>query len=134
MKDKYKSAFMDVAKRFAECSTANRLKVGAICVKDDKIISIGINGTPNGWNNICEDNFNNTKPEVLHAESNCLMKLARTTGGAENSILFITHSPCFECAKMIYQSGIKHVYYGSEYRKRDGIDFLISCGIIVEKI
>jgi dCMP deaminase len=125
---------METAKVFAECSTANRLHVGCIAVKDNKIISIGYNGTPNGWDNVCEDENNKTLPEVLHAESNMLMKLARTTGGAEGSSVFITHSPCLECAKLIYQSGVKEVYYDIEYRNDEGIKFLKRCGVEVKKL
>ena len=132
MKEKHIKAFMETAKVFAECSTANRLHVGCISVKDNKIISIGYNGTPNGWDNVCEDENNKTLPEVLHAESNMLMKLARTTGGAEGSTVFITHSPCLECAKLIYQSGVKEVYYETEYRNKDGVNFLNKCGVITK--
>jgi dCMP deaminase len=131
MKEKHIRAFMQTAKTFAECSTAKRLHVGCIAVKDNKIISIGYNGTPNGWDNNCEDENNKTLPEVLHAESNMLMKLARTTGGAEGSSVFITHSPCLECAKLIYQSGVKEVYYEIDYRNKDGIDFLNKCNVKV---
>jgi dCMP deaminase len=134
MKEKHIKAFMETAKVFSECSTANRLHVGCIAVKDNKIISIGYNGTPNGWDNVCEDENNKTLPEVLHAESNMLMKLARTTGGAEGSSVFITHSPCLECAKLIYQSGVKEVYYDIEYRNDEGIKFLKKCGVEVKKI
>jgi dCMP deaminase len=132
MKEKHIRAFMQTAKTFAECSTANRLHVGCIAVKDNKIISIGYNGTPNGWDNICEDDDFKTLPEVLHAESNMLMKLARTTGGAEGSSVFITHSPCLECAKLIYQSGVKEVYYETDYRNKDGVNFLNKCGVVVK--
>ncbi len=135
MKEKYKLAYMDIAKRFSECSTAKRLKVGAICVKDNKIISIGINGTPNGWpNEICEDENNVTYPYIIHAEGNMLAKLCRSTENSEGSDVYITHSPCLECSKLLYQSGIKKVYYSEEYRKREGIEFLKKVGIEVEKI
>ncbi len=138
MKKKLKDAFMDIAFRFAECSTARRLKVGAICVKHNRIISIGYNGTPKGWDNNCEDEGENgeltTKKCVIHAESNCLMKLAQSLGGAKNSRMFITHSPCYECAKLIYQAGVKKVYYSKTYRSLDGVLFLKKCGIIVKRI
>ena len=134
MKEKHIKAFMQTAKVFAECSTATRLHVGCIAVKDNKIISIGYNGTPNGWDNVCEDENNKTLPEVLHAESNMLMKLARTSGGAEGSSVFITHSPCLECAKLIYQSGVKEVYYDTKYRNEEGIKFLKKCGVEVKKL
>jgi dCMP deaminase len=134
MKEKYLYAYMKTAKVFADCSTASKLKVGCIAVKEDRIISIGLNGTPNGWNNICEDNTNKTLPEVLHAESNMLMKLAKTNGGAEHAIVFITHSPCMECAKLLYQSGISKVYYETPYRSDDGINFLKKAGIDIEQL
>lgn len=133
MNQKHVNAFMKTAKLFAECSTANRLKVGCIAIKDNKIISIGYNGTPNGWWNVCEDEHGNTKPEVLHAETNMIAKLAKTGGGAENSIVFITHSPCMECSKLLYQSGVTIVYYETEYRNTDGIEFLKQAGIKVIK-
>ena len=134
---------MEVAKTFANLSTAKRLQVGAIVVKDDRIISIGYNGMPSGWNNCCEDEIKwpngevkylQTKPEVLHAESNAIAKLARSPESGEGATIFITHSPCMECAKLIYQSGIKEVYYESEYRTDDGPRFLSKSGIKVHKI
>ncbi len=134
MKEKFKQMYMDVALRIAESSTANRLKVGAICVKNDRIISIGYNGTPSGWDNTCEDENGNTKPEVIHAEMNMITKLARTEGGGENSEVFITHSPCLNCSLLLYQSGIKKVYYHTKYRSEDGITFLKKCGVEVEQI
>lgn len=138
MKEKYKQAHMKTAHIYAECSSAVRLKVGAIVVKDDRIISIGYNGMPTGWNNECEYEITagelKTKPEVLHAESNAIAKLARSSESGLNSAIFVTHSPCIDCAKMIYQSGIKEVYYATEYRSNDGIDFLKKCGIHTEQI
>jgi dCMP deaminase len=134
MKEKHIQAFMKTAKNFADCSTANRLHVGCIAVKNDRVISIGYNGTPNGWSNVCEDENGNTIPEVLHAETNMLMKLARSEGGAEGASVFVTHSPCLECAKLIYQAGVVSVYYETEYRSRAGIDFLIKVGVKVEKV
>ena len=103
---------MATAKIFAELSHARRLHVGAIVVKDDRIISIGYNGMPAGWDNNCEDEINNelkTKPEVLHAESNAIAKLAKSSESGLGADIFITHAPCMECAKLIYQSGIKRV-------------------------
>jgi len=123
VKPKFIHAYMDVAKRFAQLSHAERLQVGAIVVKDDRIIAYGYNGMPSGWNNCCEEN-GKTKPEVLHAESNAIAKLARSNESGLGADLFITHSPCIECAKLIYQSGIKTVYFGENYRSNDGIDFL----------
>ena len=139
---------MDWAKRTAELSYAQRLKVGAVIVKDDSVISYGYNGTPAGWDNSCEyetvDSYAGlegavvsyrlvTKPEVLHAEMNSLMKLAKGPNSGNGALMFITHSPCLECAKGIYQAGIKEVFYGEDYRTTDGIDFLKKCGVIVNK-
>mgnify|MGYP001044103908 CR=1 FL=1 len=141
MKEKFKQAYMDVAGRFAQLSTAERLQVGAIVVKDDRIISIGYNGMPSGWDNICEDTVEEdnvtrlvTKTEVLHAETNAISKLARSVESGEGATIFITHSPCMDCAKMIYQAGITEVYYNEEYRSAGGIEFLKKCGLKVEKI
>ena len=136
---------MDVAERFAQLSYAVRLKVGAIVVKDDRIVSIGYNGMPSGWDNVCEeeviteyesytDSVLVTKPEVLHAESNAIAKLARSSESGEGADIFITHAPCIECAKLIYQSGISTVYYKNDYRSTQGIDFLNKSKIKVIKI
>lgn len=142
MKQKFIDAYMDTAKRFAELSHCNRLKVGAIVVKEDRIISIGYNGTPTGWDNCCEDvvrqdemghSVYKTKPEVLHAEANALTKLAKSTESGEGATLFVTHSPCIDCAKLIAQSGIREVYYDKVYRCDDGLEFLQKCGISVIK-
>lgn len=129
---------MDVAKRFAQLSSAQRLQVGAIVVKDDRIISIGYNGMPSGWDNCCEDEIMEngwpglkTKPEVLHAEMNAIAKLARGTESGEGATLFVTHQPCIECAKLIYQSGIQAVYYQYPYRLEDGLNFLKKSGVQV---
>ena len=142
MKAKFKTAYMDVAARFAQLSSAVRLQVGAIVVKDDRIISIGYNGMPSGWDNVCEDKVwtqdgdygLKTKPEVLHAESNAIAKLARCSESGEGASIFITHAPCIDCAKLIYQSGIRQVYYRSSYRNTDGIEFLKKCNIGVEHL
>jgi dCMP deaminase len=143
MKEKFKQAFMKTAQTFAELSHARRLKVGCIIVKDDRIISIGYNGMPAGWDNNCEHEskwpngeirFLQTKEEVLHAESNAIAKLARSVESGEGASLFITHSPCLDCAKLIYQSGITNVYYLNEYRDDAGIQFLIKSTIQVEKM
>ena len=134
---------MKTAYVFAELSSAIKLKVGAVVVKDDRIISLGYNGTPTGWDNVCEleiINFQDgsvqlkTKSEVIHAEMNALMKLACSTESGKGAAIFITHSPCMECAKGIYQTGITEVYYTEAYRNVDGIDFLQKCGITVEKL
>ena len=128
---------MDCAERFAQLSTARRAKVGAIIVKDNRIISIGYNGMPSGWDNDCEDHaFDNvmrTKPEVLHAETNAIAKVARSSESCEGAALFCTHLPCMDCAKLIYQSGISTVYYKVEYQSAVGTgkDFLIKSGVEV---
>jgi len=143
MKEKFKQAYMDTARRFAELSHARRLKVGAIVVKDDRIISIGYNGMPAGWDNNCEVvvgyNINNepelkTRPEVLHAETNAISKLARSSESGLDADMFITHSPCLDCAKLIHQSGIKRVFYREAYRDDYGLTFLEKSGILVEQI
>lgn len=133
---------MKTAEIFAELSHARRLHVGAIIVKDDRIISIGYNGMPAGWDNNCEDAVQHsddtvtlkTKPEVLHAESNAIAKLARSNESGEGADIFITHSPCLECAKLIYQSGIRRVFFGEEYRDNIGLQFLKQSGVEIEQI
>ena len=134
MKEKFKQAYMDVAERFAQLSHAQRAKVGAIIVKDDRIISIGYNGMPSGWENVCEED-GKTKPQVLHAETNAIAKLAQSSESGKDAILFCTHLPCMECAKLIYQSGIKEVYYREEYKaaKGSGKEFLIESGITIAR-
>ena len=150
---------MKAASVYAELSTARRLQVGCVIVKDNNIIGIGYNGMPSGWDNNCEETIHIlkeecystdeqmvksgytetahswtrliSKPEVLHAESNCLMKVSRSTNSSDGAIMFITHAPCLECAKMIYQSGIKEVYYKNDYRSQNGIDFLKKCEVKV---
>ena len=142
MKPKLIEAYMKTAEVFAECSTAKRLHVGAIIVKDDRIISIGYNGTPSGWDNTCEDNKVNydgeyitvTKPEVLHAETNAIAKLARSTESGNGATLFVTHAPCLDCAKLVYQSGINSVFYRNSYRDEIGIQFLQKAGVKIEQI
>jgi dCMP deaminase len=138
MKPKYQTAHMRAAHIYSELSHARRLKVGALIVKDDRIISIGYNGMPRGWDNNCEylqeDGTLKTKLEVLHAETNALAKLARSTESGLDADLFVTHSPCLDCAKLIYQSGIRRVYYANDYRDDSGISFLKASGITVEKI
>ena len=134
---------MKVAESFSGLSSAKRLQVGAIVVKEDRIISIGYNGMPSGWDNNCEDyhglDFNGnptlvTKPEVLHAETNAIAKLAKSSESGNNASIFITHAPCLDCAKLIYQSGINSVYYRNAYRNEDGVKFLHKAGIRVAKI
>ena len=141
MKPKLAQAYMKTAETFAELSHAQRLHVGAIVVKDDRIISIGYNGMPTGWTNDCEDIIQHsddtttlkTKPEVLHAETNALAKLARSTESGLDADIFITHAPCLDCAKLIYQSGIRRVWYGAEYRDSAGTEFLRKSGVEVIK-
>lgn len=138
MKQKWVDAYMDTAERFAQLSSATRLKVGSIIVKDNRIISIGYNGMPAGWDNVCEfTNENNdieTKVEVVHAEANAIIKLARDGESGKDSTLFVTHAPCIQCAKLIYGSGIKKVYYKHTYRSNQGIQFLLKCGIELNNI
>jgi dCMP deaminase len=142
MKQKFIDYFMDVAERTSQLSHAIRLKVGAIIVKDGRIISIGYNGMPAGWENNCEDQIYEddgfhirltTKPEVLHAETNAISKLARSTEAGDNAILFCTHAPCIDCAKLIYQSGINSVYYRDTYRDDSGLKFLEKSGVNVTR-
>ena len=142
MKQKFIDAYMDVAERFSQLSHAKRLQVGAIVVKDDRIISIGYNGMPSGWDNECEEIIEvnelevetRSKPEVLHAESNAIAKLASSHESGKNATLLCTHSPCIDCAKLIYQSGIDTVYYKHNYRSTQGIEFLRKSGITVNQI
>jgi dCMP deaminase len=148
-------AHMKVAEAYSELSYARRLKVGAIITKDNRVISIGYNGTPAGWDNNCELEVRNefeyyvdqggekyngatidllTKDEVIHAEANAIGKLARSSESGEGATMYITHAPCFNCAKMIHVAGINKVFYRNQYRNTDGIRFLNQCKIEVEKI
>ena len=162
MKQKFIDLYMDWASRCGQLSHAIRLNVGAVIVKDDTVISYGYNGMPAGWDNDCEykdydlaRDFNGnyfpnsekdyplvdaqgryrlkTKPEVLHAESNAIAKLAKSNNSGLGADLFVTHSPCIECAKLIYQSGIGRVFYGENYRDDAGINFLAKSGVTVTK-
>ena len=134
MKQKYIDAHIKVAEIYASLSTAKRLQVGAIVVKDNRVISIGYNGMPSGWDNNCEDINFKTRPEVLHAETNAIAKLARSNENGLNATMFITHAPCLDCAKLIYQSGISNVYYRNAYRESTGVEFLLKSGVEVEQI
>jgi dCMP deaminase len=142
MKPKFQKLYMTIANTVALMSSAKRLQVGAIVVKDDRVISMGYNGMPSGWNNNCEDTIQHsddtvtlkTKPEVLHAETNAIAKLARSSESGFDSDLFITHSPCLDCAKIIYQSGIRRVWFGHNYRDTSGVDFLAKSGVEVVQL
>jgi dCMP deaminase len=170
MKQKLIEAYMKTAETFAELSHARRLHVGAIVVKDDRIISIGYNGMPAGWDNDCEDKEwcsaggwldpeeieerwpyegtyldvdgnemqgryrLKTKPEVLHAETNAIAKLARSNESGLEADIFVTHAPCLDCAKLIYQTGIGRVFFGTAYRDNSGVDFLKASGVVVEQV
>ena len=141
MKQKWIDAFMDTAERFAQLSSAKRLQVGAVVVKDNRIISIGYNGMPAGWTNECEEDIQlsddtvelKTKDEVIHAEANAILKLARDGESGNGSSLFCTHAPCIHCAKLIHGAGIETVYYRDSYRDTIGLEFLKNCKINVEK-
>lgn len=121
-----------MASVWAENSYCQRRKVGALIIKDKMIISDGYNGTPSGFENVCEDELNVTKPYVLHAEANAITKIARSSNSSEGATLYVTASPCIECAKLIIQSGIKRVVYGEKYRLEDGIQLLERAGISVD--
>ena len=159
MKNKFIAAHMDAARVYSKLSSAKRLQVGCVIVKDNTIIGIGYNGMPSGWDNECEkidyvdENGQDydemvangytfgavsdvagyvrrlTKPEVLHAETNAIAKVARSTNSTENAEMFVTCAPCIECAKLIHQSGIRRVFYGHTYRNNDGLKFLEKCNI-----
>lgn len=143
MKQKWIDAFIDTAERFAQLSSAKRLKVGAVVVKDNRIISIGYNGMPAGWTNECEEvveihedggSVTKTKDEVIHAEANAIIKLARDGESGNGASLFCTHAPCVSCAKLIYGAGISKMYYRDSYRDEHGLDFLRKCNIDIEKV
>jgi dCMP deaminase len=162
MKQKFIKAHMQAASVYAQLSTAQRLHVGCVIVKDNTIIGIGYNGMPSGWDNNCENseyvskeecykseewmkenNFSETahgwirlksKPEVLHAETNAIAKVSRSTNSSDGASLFVTHAPCLDCAKIIHQAGIKEVYYQHEYRNTAGIDFLKKCNIDIQQV
>lgn len=121
--------YLRMARIWAENSYCQRRKVGALVVKNKMIISDGYNGTPSGFENICEDESNVTKPYVLHAEANAITKLARSSNNSEGSTLYVTAAPCIECAKLIIQAGIKRVVYGEKYRLDDGLKLLRKANI-----
>ncbi|EHG99988.1 deoxycytidylate deaminase [Paraprevotella clara] len=123
--------YLRMARIWAENSYCERRKVGALIVKDKMIISDGYNGTPAGFENVCEDENHLTKPYVLHAEANAITKIARSGNNSEGATLYVTDAPCIECSKLIIQSGIKRVFYARQYRLTDGIDLLQRAGIEV---
>ena len=139
MKQKYIDLYMNWAESAAHMSHARRLQVGAVIVKDDTVISYGYNGMPAGWDNDCENIIGyekeqpvyKTKPEVLHAESNAISKLAKSSNSGDGADIFITHAPCLDCAKLIYQSGIRRVWFGQHYRDDAGVKFLTASGVAV---
>jgi dCMP deaminase len=142
IKEKFIKFYINVADQVAQLSSAERLKVGAIAVKDNNIISFGYNGMPSGWDNKCEtwqDDIHNqeymvTNPEVLHAETNLIAKIAKSNNTSDGAILFLTHAPCLNCAKQIYQAGFKAVFYKTAYRMTDGLEFLTKCNILVRRV
>ena len=126
--------YLRMAKTWAENSYCQRRKVGALLVKDNMIISDGYNGTPSGFENVCEDDNNVSKPYVLHAEANAITKVARSNNSSDGSTLYVTTLPCMECSKLIIQSGIKRVVYSEDYRIRDGLELLQRAGIETIKV
>ncbi|WP_310595474.1 dCMP deaminase family protein [Flavobacterium sp.] len=132
--NKYDKAYLRIAKEWSLLSYCKRKQVGAIIVKDRMIISDGYNGTPSGFENCCEDEEGLTRWDVLHAEANAILKVARSTQSCEGATLYITLSPCKECSKLIHQSGIKRVVYHNGYRDDSGLQFLIKAGIDVQQI
>lgn len=139
MKEKFVKLYMKLAGEVANLSVSRRSKVGCVIVKNNNVISMGYNGTPAGWDNNCENELIEpfglvTKPEVCHSEFNSIGKLAREGTSSNNADLFITLTPCFECAKLIHVSGIRKVWYRDEYRDLSGLEFLKNCGIETEKV
>ena len=131
--EKFDHSYLEMAEIWAQNSYCKRRKVGALLVKDRMIISDGYNGTPSGFENICEED-GVTKPYVLHAEANAITKVAKSGNSSEGATLYVTASPCLECSKLIIQSGIKRVVYRDEYRLTDGTDLLRRAGIEVERV
>jgi dCMP deaminase len=132
--NKYDKAYLRIATEWGLLSYCKRKQVGAIIVRDRMIISDGYNGTPSGFENCCEDEEGLTRWDVLHAEANAILKVARSTQSCEGATLYITLSPCKECSKLIHQSGIKRVVYHNGYRDDSGIQFLLKAGVIVDQI
>ena len=132
--NKFDDRYIEMASVWAKNSYCKRRQVGALIVKDRMIISDGYNGTPSGFENVCEDENGVTKPYVLHAEANAISKVAKSGNSSAEATLYVTASPCLECAKLIIQSGIRRVVYRDEYRLTDGIDLLRRAGVEVEKV
>jgi dCMP deaminase len=142
VKQKFIDYFMQIAEITSRLSSAKRLQVGAIVVKEDRIVSIGYNGMPAGWTNDCEEEVKwpngvvvglITKPEVIHAEANAIAKLAKSTESGNGAVMFLTHAPCIDCAKQIYTTGISKIYYRDSYKSTDGLVFLENCNVEVER-
>ena len=131
---KYDVAYLKMAMEWAKLSYCKRRQVGALIVKDRMIISDGYNGTPTGFENICEDDDNYTKWYVLHAEANAILKVAASTQSTKGATLYVTLSPCTDCSKLIFQSGIKRVVYHEQYKDRSGLDFLFKGGVEILQI
>ena len=132
--EKFDHRYLEMAEVWARNSYCKRRQVGALIVKDRMIISDGYNGTPSGFENICEDENGVTKPYVLHAEANAITKVAKSGNSSQGATLYVTASPCMECSKLIIQAGITRVVYKDEYRLTDGVDLLRRAGIEVEKV
>lgn len=132
--NKFDERYLEMAAVWAKNSYCRRRQVGALLVKDRMIISDGYNGTPAGFENVCEDENGVTKPYVLHAEANAITKVAQSGNSSNGATLYVTASPCMECSKLIIQAGIKRVVYSDEYRLTDGIDLLRKAGVEVEKV
>ena len=131
---KFDKSYIEMAFVWARNSYCKRMQVGALIVKENMIISDGYNGTPSGFDNLCEDENNITKPYVLHAEANAITKVAKSNNSSNGATLYITDSPCIECAKLIIQAGIKRVVYSRKYRIVDGLDLLNKAGVVVEQL
>ena len=132
--NKFDDRYVEMASVWAKNSYCKRRQVGALIVKDNMIISDGYNGTPSGFENVCEDENGVTKPYVLHAEANAITKVAKSGNSSAGGTLYVTASPCIECSKLIIQAGIRRVVYRDEYRLTDGVDLLRRAGIEVEKV
>jgi dCMP deaminase len=143
LKEKFIQAHLKAAEAYAQLSSAKRLQVGCVIVKDNTIIGIGYNGMPSGWDNNCEELIEQhedggqilkTRPEVLHAETNAIAKVARSTNSTDGADMICTHAPCLDCAKLIHQAGIKRFYFRSHYRSEEGLKLLNKCEIEVNHV